>query len=113
MKYIITESQEKFLIENDDSLWYKRRASTPEIMKKFIDEQITEQSTLCEDFSDEFEYADNIISDAIDEFFNTNPNVYDSPEFFDMQSDLNDKCKEWFGEELLEIFRDTCEEFNS
>jgi len=64
MKYIITESQYNLLVENYLS-WLKRRVN-PESMKKYITTAEINFPTLCDDFGDEFEYADNVIRWAVD-----------------------------------------------
>ena len=67
MKYILTESQFALLSEDIDMQRLKRRM-TYDSMVKFIHKAEIDFPTLCDDFSDEFEYADNILSWALDEF---------------------------------------------
>jgi hypothetical protein len=55
--------------------------------------------------SDEFEYADNIISSAIDNFFAETGQDYENDDLFD---ELHDICKDWFGEELLSSYYEEC-----
>ncbi len=52
---------------NSIPLWLKRRIGEDNL-KTFVDQSIQQQPTPCSDFSDEFEYADNIISWACDDF---------------------------------------------
>ena len=75
----------------EDMIRYKRRGITYNNMLSFIDYEKT-QWDMCNDFSDEFEYADNIISSAIDNFFD----------------ELHDICKDWFGEDLISGYYEEC-----
>jgi hypothetical protein len=61
---------------------------------------------MCHDFSDEFEYADNIISSAIENFFAETGQDPETDEFFD---ELHDICKDWFGEDLISGYHEECE----
>jgi hypothetical protein len=60
---------------------------------------------MCHDFSDEFEYADNIISSAIENFFAETGQDPETDEFFD---ELHDICKDWFGEDLISGYYQEC-----
>ena len=111
MKYVITESQYKFLAESDAPLWFRRRANK-ENMKEFIYKGEQEYPTLCDDFGDEFEYADNIISYAVSNFLTIDEELFESEDYDDISDTLTDMCKNWFGEYLFEIYRMTCSEEN-
>ena len=67
MKYVITESQIKFLTENDSMFWVKRRVSQ-EFMEHYIWNSEQNYPMLCDDFGDEFDYADNVIEGAVNNF---------------------------------------------
>jgi hypothetical protein len=109
MKYIITESQHKFLIEQEIPIWFKRRFNA-ENMEKYIYKAEANYPTLCEDFGDEFEYADNVISDAVSEFMTIDEGIFDDERFDEWQEMLVEMCKEKFGEMLFESYRITCQD---
>jgi hypothetical protein len=113
MRYIITESQLNFLTESNAMIRIKRRANK-ESMQKYITNAEINYPTLCDDFGDEFEYADKVINYAVDEFM-TDEEIYDM--FLDENYDeineiMVDMCKQWFGEHLFEIYTTTCTEEN-
>jgi hypothetical protein len=88
----------------EDNVRYRRRGITYDNLLSFIDYEKT-QWDACHDFSDEFEYADNIISSAIDNFFAETGQDYENDDLFD---ELHDICKDWFGEELLSSYYEEC-----
>jgi hypothetical protein len=88
----------------EDNVRYRRRGITLDNMATFIDYEKT-QWDACHDFSDEFEYADNIISSAIDNFF---AETGQDPEKDDLFDELHDICKDWFGEELISDYYQEC-----
>jgi len=89
----------------EDKMKYKRRGITYDNLLSFIDYEKT-QWDACHDFSDEFEYADNIISSAIDNFFAETGQDYENDDLFD---ELHDICKDWFGEDLISGYYEECE----
>jgi hypothetical protein len=89
----------------EDKMRYKRRGITYDNLLKFIDYEKT-QWDMCHDFSDEFEYADNIISSAIDNFFAETGQDYENDDLFD---ELHDICKDWFGPDLISGYYEECE----
>ena len=89
----------------EDKMRYRRRGITYDNLLSFIDYEKT-QWDMCHDFSDEFEYADNIISSAIDNFFAETGQDPETDEFFD---ELHDICKDWFGEDLISGYYEECE----
>lgn len=109
MKYIITESQHKFLIEQEIPIWFKRRFNA-ENMEKYIYKAEANYPTLCDDFGDEFQYADNVISDAVSEFMTIDEGIFDDERFDEWQEMLVEMCKEKFGEMLFESYRTTCQD---
>jgi hypothetical protein len=88
----------------EDNMRYRRRGITYDNLLSFIDYEKT-QWDMCHDFSDEFEYADNIISSAIDNFFAETGQDPETDEFFD---ELHDICKDWFGEDLISGYYEEC-----
>jgi len=89
----------------EDNTRYRRRGITYDNLLSFIDYEKT-QWDACHDFSDEFEYADNIISSAIDNFFAETGQDYENDDLFD---ELHDICKDWFGEDLISGYYEECE----
>lgn len=109
-KYIISESQFDFLTE-DYKIRLRRRFSKDNL-EPYINNAELDFPTLCDDFGDEFEYADNVISRALDNFLTDDEDFMESlgEEFDDIHSYLIDITKDWYGEYLLEIYRMTCSE---
>jgi hypothetical protein len=109
MKYILTESQFALLSEDINLQRLKRRV-TYDTMEKYINEAEVEFPQLCDDFSDEFEFADNVVSRAVDNFL-------DGDVFFsdlELNDEINDMVynvtRDWFGDYLLEVYVSTCHE---
>jgi hypothetical protein len=88
----------------EDNMRYRRRGIVYDNLLSFIDYEKT-QWDMCHDFSDEFEYADNIISSAIENFFAETGQDPETDEFFD---ELHDICKDWFGEDLISGYYQEC-----
>ena len=100
-----TEGEMEEQMSSEDNMRYRRRGITYDNLLSFIDYEKT-QWDACHDFSDEFEYADNIISSAIDNFFAETGQDPESDDFFD---ELHDICKDWFGEDLISNYHEECE----
>lgn len=94
---------------NSIPLWLKRRIGEDNL-KTFVDQSIQQQPTPCSDFSDEFEYADNIISWACDDLLTVDESLSLGEDYDEIYSLVYDYIKETFGFELLELYRDTCGE---
>lgn len=112
MKYIIKESQLNLLMESKFHLYVRRRA-IPEVMRKYVLELLSENSIDCEEHSyDEYNFADSIIEDAVENFFaDLNDDEYIYQHDFDtIVEDVRTKFRDEFGEGLLDLFRDNCEE---
>ena len=109
MKYIITERQHKFLIEQEIPNWFKRRFNAANMEKHITNGEIN-YPTLCDDFGDEFEYADNVISYAVNEFMTTDEDIFEDERYDEWEEMLIEMCKEKFGERLFEAYRTTCQE---
>ena len=108
-KYLITESQLEFLTENDALMWVRRRANK-ETLQKYITDAEMYFPTLCDDFTDEFEYADNVIRYGIDDFLTTNEDMFLDELYDDVFETLRVMCKDWFGDYLMNIYKQTCQE---
>jgi hypothetical protein len=111
MKYIINESQYRLLNEQDQDweMWFKRRFNI-ESLKFFIDKAIADEPSPCDEYEDEFDYAENRIDWAITDFLSTSEEFYNSEEYDEYHSILTDLCKEWFAEKLFDDYRSTCDE---
>jgi hypothetical protein len=91
MKYIITESQFRKLV-NEDELPNSIRRRLSQFQDKIMELVST---TNANEFSDEFEYADNIISWAL-----MDSNFEETDEIMDM-------LKEMYGDMLFEMYYDS------
>jgi len=110
-EYRIKKFLEKknFLFESDSLRWFKRRA-TKDHMKSFIHEAEVDFPTLCDDFNNEFEYASGVIRRAVDIFMTIDEDLFLDDRYDDFSNTLTDMCKDWFGEYLMGIYRNTCTE---
>jgi hypothetical protein len=110
-EYRIKKYLEKKLSIKESILpkWVKRRMDELEF---HINDVVKDYPMLCEDFEDEFEYADNVISRAVDDFLAKDEDLMNSlgDDYDDIHSYLIDYCKEVFGEYLLEDYVSTCQE---
>ena len=87
----------------EDNVRYRRRGITLDNLATFIDYEKT-QWDMCDDFNDEFDYADNIILNAIDSFIGETGIDMDD-DFF---GEFHDLCKEWFGDDLIITYYSEC-----
>jgi hypothetical protein len=114
-EYIITESQLKVIVEIKSAFIEKlRRRFNEKTMRDYIYHVETEFPNPCEKFDNEFEYADTIINQAVDDFlFQDELWEYfhsgDWPvvKITDMMVTM---CKEWFGDGLLGFHQTTCQD---
>lgn len=111
----IVEYRIKKFLEKKKSLnesvalnWVKRRANK-ESMRKYIQDAEIEFPTLCDDFGDEFQYADNVIMYGVNYFLTTHDEMFEDEDYDDYYDILFNLCKDWFGEQLFEVFRQTCQ----
>jgi hypothetical protein len=112
MKYVITESQYKLLFE-DVFLTIKRRFSYEKMREHILTAEL-DFPTLCDDFGDEFEYAENLITRAVDNFFAEDFLTDNLGNDFDVIYDfVFNETKDWFGEYCLNTYRETCQEYNN
>ena len=88
---VISEQSQPEITEDKDDLFLRRRSiKIKELIDKYVNE-VEEEETL---FSDEYEFADNIISWVVDDLTNSNyeDNDYD---------ELVDLIKDEFGDYIL------------
>jgi hypothetical protein len=109
MKYIITESQLELLSENEAIMWVKRRINK-DILGEYVREAEMQFPLLCEDFGDEFEYSDNVIRWAVDDFLTTREDMFLDDLYDEVSETIKVMCKDWFEDYLKEIFINTCVE---
>ena len=102
MKYIITESQLNMIQENSLPMWMRRRLNTGEL-NNYLQKAIEGEDPTY--YSDEFEYADNMISFAVNDFLTIDDEFFEGDAFDEWTDRLTDMMKEEFGEELFEIWR--------
>ena len=103
MKYIITESQLNMIQENSLPMWMRRRLNTGEL-NNYLQKAIEGEDPTY--YSDEFEYADNMISFAVNDFLTIDEEFFEEGDVFDEWTDrLTEMMKDEFGEELFEIWR--------
>jgi hypothetical protein len=98
-----TEGEMEEQISPEQIMYYKRRGIVYSNILSFI-EASKEDFDMCQDFGDEFEYADNIISSALSDFFVQIEEDLDS----DFYYEVHDLCKDWFGEDLITEFVEEC-----
>ena len=111
MKYLLTQSQYNLLVE---SIYTRlKRRLNYDVLKSFVTKAELDYPTLCDDFGDEFEYADNVISRVADDFLMEDESFYDSlgEDYDDTHDFVHDYLKDLFGEYLLEIYRMTCSDY--
>jgi hypothetical protein len=109
MKYIITESQYRSLIESTVPIHIRRRANE-ETLKHFISLGEMNYPTLCDDFDDPYDYVDAVIDYAIDEF--GGGDIEDEDYYTDVMDYLRTVCRKLFGEYLIDVYNMTCTEEN-
>jgi hypothetical protein len=108
MKYIITESQYNLMRESILPASIKRRTSK-EMLEPHINNGIMNYPTLCDDFDDPYEYADNVIDYAVDEIlYEIDDNIEDKDYYSDALDFLRKKCRDFFEKELIKIYYFTC-----
>ena len=108
MKILITEKQKKLLFESNFD-WVKRRLSHEELAP-YINEILNEETSPCQDFSDEFEFSESIIKRAMDDFLMEDEKIMDAigEKYDEIYDFMVDHCKDLFGEELFDSYRDAC-----
>lgn len=109
MRYIVSESQYRVLLEDLDSSisWIKRRANH-DTMSEYIDLALDSESEPCENYESETDFAEGIISHAVKIFLWRNKQFYSSEKYDQYLSILVDKCKELFFDSLSSDYRFIC-----
>ena len=102
MKYIITESQLRLIQEDSMPMWMRRRLNTSEL-NNYLQKAVEGEDPTY--YSDEFEYADNMISFAVNDFLTIDEEFFEGDSFDEWTYRLTDIMKDEFGEELFEIWR--------
>jgi hypothetical protein len=91
----------------------KRRASEL-TLKEYITKGELQYPTLCDDFEDEYEYADAVIDYGLDEFlYEVNDDIFDEDYYSDVMDYLRNTCRDLFGEYLIDVYKTTCSEYMS
>jgi hypothetical protein len=88
------------IIESNDDIRSRMKRRHGALLSIIQDEVAQESNP--DNFGDEFEFADNILSWSIDKFISQPGNEW----LEDRYDDLLDYAKEEFGEELFEVYRD-------
>jgi hypothetical protein len=88
------------IIESNDDIRSRMKRRHGALLSIIQDEVAQESNP--DNFGDEFEFADNILSWSIDKFISQPGNEW----LEDRYDDLLDYTKEEFGEELFEVYRD-------
>ena len=108
MKYIISESQHRLLLESKIPLWVRRRFNE-EYLKTHIWAGEREYPNLCEFFERPIEYSEAVIEWAVDEFINYNSSSFEDDESYPDTIDyLKSYCRTHFQDYLKNIFIETC-----
>jgi hypothetical protein len=101
MKIKLTESElvnmVKMIIEDTDDLMSRMKRRQGEL-SNLVQKQVEQETT--DNFEDEFEYADNILSWALGEFIDQPGNEW----LEDRRDELLDYAKEEFGDQLFDIY---------
>ena len=98
IKYLFGYKPGKVISEQDNTPLEIRRRM-PQISKSF-DEMLDSPDNKPNDFSDEFEYADNMISWTVDELvFNTDDSYYE-----DNEDDVREFIKDMYGDFLFDRY---------
>jgi hypothetical protein len=79
-------------------------------MEKHITNGEINYPTLCDDFGDEFEFADNVIRYAVNEFMTIDEDIFEHERYDEWEEMLIEMCKEKFSERLFEAYRTTCQD---
>lgn len=103
------KSNYRLLTEDDVIQWLKRRV-TYNNMNELMYKAESEFENPCDDFSDEFDFADGVISYAIDDILSLNEDIINHDRYDEFRDTIYELCKEWFGERLMGIYYDTCQE---
>lgn len=91
-----------------------RRRANVETLKEYISRGELQYPTLCDDFYDEYEYADAVIDYALDQFlYEVNDDIFDEDYYSDVMDYLRNISRDEFSYYLIDIYRTTCKEYMS
>jgi hypothetical protein len=108
MKYIISESQYKTLLEQNVPNSIKRRANEKTLVKYILLSQ-RNNPPYCQEHEDGYDYADAVIDDAIDYFLTeVGPEIEEINEYGDILEYLRMMCRNLFGESLVYHYENNC-----
>jgi hypothetical protein len=108
MKFIISESQYKVLLEQNVPNSIKRRANK-KTLEKYILLSERNNPPYCEEHEDGYDYADAVIDDSIDYFFTeVGPEIEYIDDYSDITDYLRRLCRELFGESLVYHYENNC-----
>jgi hypothetical protein len=108
MKYIITESQYNLIRESILPVSIRRRSSK-DMLEPHINDAMMNYPTLCDDFDDPYEYADNVIDYAVDNFlWKIDDDIEEKEYYSDVMDFLREMCRELFEDKLVEDYNFTC-----
>jgi len=86
-----------------------RRRADREILEIFINDGIINYPTLCTDFDDGYEYADNVIDYAVDNIlWSIDDDVEEKDYYSDALDFLRSRCRQLFKDKLIEDYNFTC-----
>lgn len=110
MKYVITETQYRSLLESNVFDKLKRRVNK-KYFSEFIEEAVDEFFT-CDEFDDAYEYADGVMRRAISNFLYglVGEVQFTHESFEESEKALYEICWDWFADELAESFYNECSE---
>jgi hypothetical protein len=107
----MTESQYQLLMESTIFDRIKRRFNRQHLTE-FIEEAIEDEDAYepCSEFNDGYEYADEVIRKAINNFlYSLAGEIELTPESFEETEEiLVDLSKDWFEDSLMEGFEENC-----
>ncbi len=108
MKYVITESQYDFLMEQVIPTSIKRRANK-ETLEKYVLQSKRNYPPFCQEHEDGYDYADAVIDDAIDYFLvGIGPEIEEINEYSDIVDYIRMMCRDLFGEHLVYHYEENC-----
>jgi len=83
-------------------------------LKAYINRAELEYPTLCDDFGDEYEYADAVIDYAIDKLLDdVDDDIFEQDYISDVLDYLRSMTEIMFGQYLIDIYKTTCSEYMS
>jgi hypothetical protein len=86
-----------------------RRRADRETLEIFINDGIINYPTLCDDFDDGYEYADNVIDYAVDNIlWSIDDDVEEKDYYSDALDFLRSRCRQLFEDKLIEDYNFTC-----